>query len=200
MTKTDLWSSDDATRWERALERYPSVVDRQEVEGLAELDTWVREELPDSIAARAEPHVTHDELVRVTRWKMARGVWRGRNLALVKGNDAGEVEAVSRAALARIPDPRGPIAELSKLAGVGPATASAVAAAAAPEHYPFFDELVARQVPDLPEVAFTPAFYARYADALRARAARLGPPWTPVLVERALWAVSGGKAGVGGRG
>jgi hypothetical protein len=198
MPKTDLWSSDDVARWERALASYPSVVDRQEVEGLAALDAWVREELPASISGRTEPHVTHEELVRVTRWKMARGVWRGRNLALVKGNDPDEVEAVSRAALARIPDPRAPIAELSKLAGVGPATASAVAAAAAPEHYPFFDDLVARQVPALPDVAFTPAFYARYADALRARAARLGPPWTPVLVERALWAVSGGKAGVGG--
>ena len=198
MPKADLWSSEDEARWERALDSYPFVVDRQEVEGLSQLDAWVREELPESISGRAEPHVTHDELVRVTRWKMARGVWRGRNLALVKGNDPAEVEVVSRAALARIPDARAPITELSKLAGVGPATASAVAAAAAPEHYPFFDDLVARQVPGLPEVAFTPAFYARYADALRAQAARLGPPWTPVRVERALWAAAGGKAGVAG--
>jgi len=67
--------------------------------------------------------------------------------------------------------------------------------AAVPELYPFFDELVGAQVPGLGDVAFTPAYYARYADALRERARRLGAPWTPVLVERALWAHVGGKKG-----
>jgi hypothetical protein len=36
--------------------------------------------------------------------------------------------------------------------------------------------------------------YARYATALRERAARLGHRWTPDMVERALWAHVGGKA------
>jgi hypothetical protein len=65
--------------------------------------------------------------------------------------------------------------------------------------YPFFDELVAAQVPGLGEVAFTPAFYAKYAAALRERASRLGAGWTPVMVERALWAHVGGKKGARGR-
>ena len=73
--------------------------------------------------------------------------------------------------------------------------ASAVAAAAAPETYPFFDEIVAACVPELGAVAFTLPYYGRYAAALRARAQRLGPPWTPAAVERALWADRGGKAG-----
>jgi hypothetical protein len=194
----DLWKSDAVERWEEALARYPAVVEGQGVEGLAELDQWVREELPRAIAGRTVPHILHEEMVRVTRWKMARGVWRGRNLALVRGNGPDEVERVSREALARIPDPRAPIAELSKLAGVGPATASAVAAAAAPELYPFFDDLVAGQIPGLGAVAWTPAYYARYAEALRARARALGSPWTPVAVERALWAEWGGKGKVNG--
>ena len=79
---------------------------------------------------------------------------------------------------------------------MGPATASGIAAAAAPHVYPFFDELVGAQIPGLGAVAFTPAYYARYADAIRERAARLGSSWTPVKVEQALWAHSGGKAGV----
>ena len=133
--------------------------------------------------------------MKLAEWKMARGVWRGRNLALVRGNDAELVVATSAAALAEVPHPTGPIATLSQLAGVGPATASAVVAAAAPEVYPFFDELVAAQVPGLGKVAFTLACYARYAAALRERAERLGAPWTPALVERALWANVGGKAG-----
>ena len=67
--------------------------------------------------------------------------------------------------------------------------------AASPDLYPFFDELVAAQVPGLGAVAWTIAYYRRYADALRERASQLGQRWTPVMVERALWANVGGKAG-----
>src|SRR5690606_14249810 len=119
---------------------------------------------------RTPPRVLHAELVRLTEWKMARGVWRARNLVLVRGNDPEAVESASAAAMSRVPDARGPIAELTKLAGVGPATASAVAAAAAPEVYPFFDELVAAQVPGLGPVKYTAGYYAKYSDALRDRA------------------------------
>jgi hypothetical protein len=192
---TALWSSPSIADWRDALGRYVDVVARQGVGRLAELDAWYRDELPAAIARRTTPHVTLDEIARLAEWKMARGVWRARNLALVRGNDPAEVIATSTEALARIPDPRAPIAALAELAGVGPATASAVAAAAAPEIYPFFDELVADQVPGLGKVAFTLSFYARYADALRERAGELGRGWTPVKVERALWAHAGGKAG-----
>jgi hypothetical protein len=193
----DLWSSESQAEWRAALEAYEATIDRQAVNRLPEHDRWYREELPAAIAGRGSAHVTHAELVRVTEWKMARGVWRGRNLALVRGNDPAEVERVSREALAAVPHARAPISALAGLAGVGPATASAVVAAAAPGLYPFFDELVAAQIPGLGAVAFTLAYYSRYADALRERAAGLGAPWTPVLVERALWAHVGGKAGSG---
>ncbi|HEX2206817.1 MAG TPA: hypothetical protein VHG93_03990 [Longimicrobium sp.] len=190
-----LWKSDEPAEWQAALDRYEAVIERQGVARLPELDRWYRTELPGAIAARRAPHVTHDELVRVTEWKMARGIFRPRNLVLVRGNPADVVEKTSTAALAAIPDPKRPIALLAELAGVGPATASAIAAAAGPDLYPFFDELVAAQVPGLGPVAFTPAYYAKYAAALRDRATELGAPWTPASVEQALWAHAGGKAG-----
>jgi hypothetical protein len=200
--------------WDEALARYDAVVAGQGVERLPALDRWYHDTLPGVIAARAPAYLTHEELVRVTEWKMARGVWRARNLVLVRGNPPSAVEAASRDALAaldatataaavgRPPRATAPITALAALAGVGPATASAVVAVVAPGRYPFFDELVAGQVPGLGPVAFTPGYYARYADALGARAAALGGPWTPARVERALWAHVGGKAGVhapGGR-
>lgn len=193
---TDLWNSDAEKDWRAALDRYPEVVDAQGVKPLPELDRWFRDELPASIAARKTPHVTHAELVKLTEWKMARGVWRARNLALVRGNDAALVERTSAAAIAKIPHPSAPIATLAELAGVGPATASGVASAAAPDIYPFFDELVAARIPGMGQVSFTPKEYARYAEALRDRAARLGSGWTATMVERALWADTGGKAGL----
>ena len=151
----DLWTNDAVEAWREALASYEAVVERQGVARLMDLDRWVRAELPATIATRASPHVTHAELVKVAEWKMARGVWRGRNLALVRGNEPAAVIAISTAALAEVPHPSAPIATLAQLAGVGPATASAVAAAAAPNLYPFFDELVAAQVPGLGKVAFT---------------------------------------------
>ena len=192
---TDLWSTADTGAWRDALGRYEGVVAAQGVAKLEELDRWYREELPGAIAARKRPHVTHPELVRLTEWKMARGVWRAPNLVLVRGNDPDVVVETSTAALAQVPHPTAPIKALAALAGVGPATASAVAAAFAPATYPFFDELVAAQVPALGKVAWTLSYYAKYAAALRERATALGGRWTPVMVERALWAHAGGKAG-----
>jgi hypothetical protein len=191
----DLWATSSTARWHEALDRYEEVIAKQDVAKLPELDAWYRDRLPAAIASRKTPHVTHDELVRLTEWKMARGVWRAPNLVLVKGNAPDVVVSTSSAALAKIPHETGPISTLAKLDGVGPATASAVAAAVAPEIYPFFDELVAAQVPPLGKVAWTLGYYARYAGALRERGASLGKPWTPVLVERALWANVGGKTG-----
>ena len=194
-----LWGSDALEDWTQALDSYDDVVARQRVAPLAELDRWYRDALPDAIAARQPAHVTHTEIVKLTEWKMARGVWRARNLVLVRGNDPSLVVKTSREAIGKAPHPTAPIAALAELAGVGPATASAVMAAAHPDLYPFFDELVAAQVPGLGPVAWTLGYYRRYADALRARAEKLGHRWTPVKTERALWAHVGGKAGVRAR-
>ena len=190
-----LWLSADPDPWREALRSYERVVARQGVAKLAELDAWYREELPGTLAKRRPRHATLPDLVRLTEWKMARGVWRAPNLVLVKGNDADVVKTTSGEALASAPHPTAPIAALAKLDGVGPATASALAAAAEPSIYPFFDEIVAAQVPGLGPVKWTLGYYAKYAEALRARAATLGDSWTPVTVERALWASRGGKAG-----
>jgi hypothetical protein len=192
---TGLWEHDERASWQAALATYPAVIARQGIERLPALDRWYREELPALLMARRPTYVTQSELVRTVEWKMARGVWRQRNLVLVRSNAAAVVEAISREALARLPEPTAPLTGLARLAGVGPATASAIVAAVAPEHYPFFDELVAGQLPDFGAVAFTLGEYRRYTAALIERATQLGPPWTATLVERALWAAVGGKTG-----
>lgn len=190
-----LWTANSEARWRDALRTYPVVIARQGVPRLPDLDAWYRDELPAAMAKRRPRHVTHAELVQLTEWKMARGVWRAPNLVLVKGNDVERVKETSAAALASAPHPTAPIAALTKLDGVGPATASALAAVAEPTLYPFFDELVAAQVPGLGAVKWTLGYYAKYAEALRERARALGDSWTPAMVERAVWASLGGKAG-----
>ena len=193
-----LWQSNSCDAWRAALDRYDAIIHAQQVNRLEELDAWYRNELPKLIAARQPPYVTREEFERVTVWKMKRGVWRERNRLLVLGNDAAFVKQSSKDAFAAVPDPRRPIAILSELAGVGPATASAVLATYAPHVYPFFDELVARQIPGLGKVTFTASYYQRYAESLRERAEQLNRDckkvkWTAHDVSQALWANSGGK-------
>ena len=194
-----LWSTKSCAKWQAALDLYAEIVEKQGVRELKELDRWYREEFPKQLAEREPAYITRDELEQVTRWKMQRGVWRERNRLLVAGNDPAEVERASREAFAAVPDPRRPVDILSRLAGVGPATASAVLAAFRPDLYPFFDELVAAQIPDLGPASFTAAYYQRYAAALRERAKKLnkacpGEGWTAHALSQALWSASGGKA------
>ncbi|HEX2569879.1 MAG TPA: hypothetical protein VH877_10020 [Polyangia bacterium] len=188
-----LWAEEDAGIWSAWHGRYPEIVAHHGGERLSGLDTWYGQTLPELLRNRQPPYLLRDELVRVTEWKMRRGVWRGRNLALVRQNDAATVERTSRAAFALIPDVRKPVAALAELGGVGVATASAVLASLRPDVYPFFDELIAKAMPGLGAVAFTMPYYLRYAERLRERAVRLGPPWTPHAVGQALWAAAGGK-------
>ncbi len=193
----ELWSDENLDSWQAALGTYATVIARQGSKRLPSHDRWYREELPSTITSRRPPFVTLDELAKITEWKMARGTWRQRNLVLVRSNSPDLVEKTSQEALSNTPDAKKPISILSRLSGVGPATASAVAAAAAPDIYPFFDDLVAAQIDSIGKIAFTSAFYGRYSEAIRDRAGRLGAGWTPAMVERALWANAGGKAGLG---
>jgi hypothetical protein len=195
-----LWNEASCATWDAARAEYGGAIEASGGSRLVELDRWYHGELPALLAGRDPAFLTLSELVRVVEWKMHRGVYRARNLVLVRGNEADQVEAASREAIAAAPHPTAPIARLSRLKGVGPATASALLAAARPDVYPFFDDVIAGAIPELGRVDFTLKVYARYAERLRERAALLavGCPsadWTPHAVGCALWAAAGGKAG-----
>ncbi len=195
----NLWRSTNCALWRETLESYPGVIAAQGNDRLMKLDEWYRNDLAPLIASRTKPQIFLDELQGIAAWKMTRGVWRERNRRLIAQNSPEEVAEASHKAFSAIPDPRKPISILSTLAGVGPATASAALAAYAPQLYPFFDELVAAQIPGLGPVAFTAKYYATYAELIRERASQLNAacpdhPWTAQDVSQALWAASGGKA------
>src|SRR5689334_12386685 len=90
-----LWASNDPAVWQEALDRYPAVVDAQEIAGLADLDRWYREELPAAIAGRSPAYINRAELTDISKWKMMRGEWRQRNLMLVRSNRDVEIRAAS---------------------------------------------------------------------------------------------------------
>ncbi len=229
---TLLWEQEQCAAWEAALAAYPAAVEARGGPKLLALDRWVHNELPGEVRAREPRHLTYDELLRVVRWKMGRGVWRANNLQLAAGNAPEAVQACTAEALAlagAMPVPMvvqvgaragdaaawdgapsvstgdaptsgattaaallAPVRMLATLRGIGPATVSAVLAAVYPERYPFLEDVVAAQVPELGPPAFTPRYDAAYTAMLRARAAELAARcpdrgWTPHTVDLALW-------------
>ena len=184
--------------WKEALEGYSEAVSHRAVSRLDDLDHWYHGELPRLLAERVPPQMFSSELVRVTEWKMKRGLFRGRNLFLVKSNDPDVVARTTAEAFALVPHLRKPVSRICDLAGVGPATASAVLAALRPDLYPFFDEAVAEAIPGLGKAAFTLVYYEKYQGRLRDRARELSVvctdvAWTAHLVGVALWAASAKK-------
>ena len=199
-TAQALWNRAACADWLAARREYRRVLEQSGGPRLVQLDAWYHDELPGLLAARSPTWLTLDELVEVVQWKMHRGTYRARNLALVRQNTPAVVEAASRAAFEAMPHPGTPITRLSALKGVGPATASAVLAATRPDLYPFFDDVAAAAIPDFGRLEYTAKGYARFSDRLRERAALLavGCPtdgWTPHATECALWAAAGGKSG-----
>ena len=187
-----LWDEDDGQAWREARDSYEARVAAREVNRLPELDHWYRYRLPHDLQGRQPPFITREELITVAEWKMKRGVYRGRNLALVKKNSEPEVKSKSAQAFAAIPHIGKAVSLLCKLSGVGPATSSAVLAALRPDLFPFFDEDVAKQIPQLGKVAFTQSYCVQYSEALRSRAQALAKasasPWSAQDVAQALWA------------
>lgn len=187
-----LWRSADVSEWQTALDGYGTAIAALPNAKLAGHDAWYRAELPALVQARSPMHVTHDDMVRITEWKMARGVWRAPNLVLVRNNPPGAVEAATSDAAALLDVPAKALAAVCTLGGVGPATASAVLAVMAPDRFPFFDEIVTGQVAPhvdgMGTIAWTAPYYRKYAAALVARAHALANGWHATMVERALWA------------
>lgn len=193
-----LWRAEDCRRWHNALDQYGMVVAAQGDAKLVDLDTWYRTELTAKLIGENPKALTRDDLIHVTEWKMRRGEWRARNLFLVSSNSGDEVAAAWQEAVALAPDPLSPIRRMARLAGVGPATASAALAPAFPDLYPFMDELVAAGVPGLEKFGFTVPAYSAYSAALREKAVELRErcnhaPWTAQDAGLALWSFAGGK-------
>jgi hypothetical protein len=192
LAELTLWRDANVASWHAALSTYEAALAALPNPKLPTHDAWYRGTLPEAVHARVPMHVTHDEMVRITEWKMARGVWRAPNLVLVRNNPPGAVETATAQAAALLDQTAKAVAAVSALGGVGPATASAVLAVMAPERFPFFDEIVTGQVAPhvegMGKIAWTAPYYRKYVAALVERATALGAGWNATMVERALWA------------
>ncbi|XP_014822962.1 PREDICTED: uncharacterized protein LOC106903573 isoform X1 [Poecilia mexicana] len=193
-----LFGCGEAEVWRRVYKKYWDVVEataKAKKPKLLQLDKWYQEELPVLISSRPDKHITLSELKKLMEWKLTRGKFRPRLQQLAASNAEDAVQKRSRTAMGLLPDVPAAVAELSGLRGVGPATASAVLAAAAPALTAFMSDEAAESVPGLQPVQYTAKHYALYLDKMANQAAKLNAvdpqqDWTPHRLEMCLWATA----------
>lgn len=159
---------------------------------MIELDKWYQEELPAAIGEREPKYLTKDELTKLMKWKLSRGKFRPRLTELVQTNDEKLVESASTKAFKCVSNNlKKAIKELCILKAVGPATASAILAAGAPEHAPFMADESMNSVPGIGPLKYTEGQYEDFSDEIRECVKRLQneglSDWTPHKVELTLW-------------
>ncbi|TYK20114.1 hypothetical protein E5676_scaffold134G002390 [Cucumis melo var. makuwa] len=135
------FSNSDPTLWREALSSYSSQIEALGKPNLVSLDDFYRNELPLILHKRKpSPYITTSELSKLMQWKLTRGKWRPRLLDFVSSLDESLVKLASQKAFQCLPDISKAVSELTPLKGVGPATASAILAAYAPDVAPFMSD------------------------------------------------------------
>ncbi|XP_064650335.1 uncharacterized protein LOC135501846 [Lineus longissimus] len=159
---------------------------------LLELDSWFQEELPKLMQRREEKYITHEEISKLMVWKLMRGKFRPRLTEMVQENKPEDVISASKKAFKALPNLSKAISALTVLKAVGPATASGILAAGAPEHAPFMADESMLVFPQLQPLDYTLKRYLLYAELVENQMTDLKGKgsefdWTPHKLELALW-------------
>jgi len=159
-------------------------------ESLETLDSWWQKELPTIINGRGRnTFINLIELETVMKWKLSRGKFRPL-LRLVAQNSDEQVVGCSRRAFAALSrkDLRGAVEALSKLKGVGPATASAVLAAHSPGFAPFMSDEALEAI--VGSRQYTLKEYLQLSEQLQSLASSLEGSWNAEQIGKTLWVKS----------
>lgn len=183
----------DHSRWCELRDRYDSIVAAHGKTEFVDMDRWYRKDLPLLIQQRNPRHITKAELVKLVQWKLMRGKWRPKLLDYAKEQPDSLVTSETEKGLqllqANPGNPSSALAPITKLKGVGPATASAILAAASPD-YPYMGDEALAAVGNKSD--YTVNAYQALFKQLTGAAEQLtqqGPdnPWTPKQVEECLY-------------
>ncbi|KAG0068538.1 hypothetical protein BGZ89_004524 [Linnemannia elongata] len=194
-----LFNSTDVAVWDSALALYPeafkALAATKTDQSIIDLDKWYQTEFPAILASRSPCFINHDEIVKLVAWKLKRGKYRPALAKMVAEHADAVVRRTSQEAFDIISsknDLKAAISKMSELKGVGPATASAILCAGAPDKVPFMADESVDSVPGLGKIAYNLAYYLKFASKVIDKAAQLKKAGSkvnsPHLVELALWA------------
>eukprot|EP01083_Nonionella_stella_P155363 501865_1 len=189
-----IWRQTNAIKWREIVLTYPDQLLSMGKPDLVKNDKWIWTELPKAIKKRAPPYLTQPELARVMAWKLARGKFRPSLKGYIAALSDKQVRDASTEAFDLVKsDLKGAIKSLSKLRGVGPATASLVLACF-DENVPFMADEALESVPGLGPIKYTLPHYLKFAEALQNKAKELnegnsesGTLMTAQSVSQSLW-------------
>ncbi|KAG0283109.1 hypothetical protein BGZ96_012530 [Linnemannia gamsii] len=194
-----LFNNTDPKAWDSALALYPeafkALAATKTDQSIIALDQWYQTDFPLILASRSPCYINHDEIVKLVAWKLKRGKYRPALAKMVAEHADSLVRRTSQQAfeiIASKNDLKAAISKMSELKGVGPATASAILCAGAPDKVPFMADESVDSVPELGKIAYTLAYYLKFATRVIDKATRLKTAGSavnsPHLVELALWA------------
>ncbi|XP_071953107.1 uncharacterized protein [Antedon mediterranea] len=197
---SSFFESNDVDEWSRVLGIYKQVLQLKASQikkpgagkTLIELDYWYQEELSGEIQSRKDKYLTHAELSKLMKWKLARGKFRPRLTELVQTNSPELVETTSTKAFKNLPNIKAAIKDLVVLKAVGPATASAILTAGAPDQVAFMADESMLSIAGLTPLEYTAKHFDKYMKSIEECVSRLNKKdpekkWTPHKIEIALW-------------
>ncbi|KAH0543568.1 hypothetical protein FGG08_002129 [Glutinoglossum americanum] len=145
------------------LSRYPALIASQSkpsskqagaairsLDTLEELDEYRIHAVPAELAKLDKKHLTKEQVELLIKWKLKHGKWRPRLANLVSSNSSLTIENTTRDAFAlhstNVEDPQPALNMLSRLSGIGPASASLLLSVYDPNNVPFFSDEAFRWV------------------------------------------------------
>jgi len=209
---TDLVSSISLDEWKAALDAYDERITTHSKTSkrrthLVGLDHLVREKYAAVIKTRHDDeggaYFTKEEICKIVEWKITRGRFRPL-MKYANSLNAAEVRSLTKEAF--VSDLNEGMNKLTSLKGIGPATASAILSFGRPdEACPFLSDEVMRAVGVVNKAGkldYTIKSWETIREKCEVKASELNKLrddedsdiiWTPVKVERALWAATVGE-------
>ncbi|KAI9781318.1 MAG: hypothetical protein M1839_006111 [Geoglossum umbratile] len=133
-----------------SLSKPPSSGQAYGLDTLSELDKYRSQVIPDELAKMDKKHLTKEQVELLTKWKLKHGKWRPRLANLVSSNSPSNIEDTTREAFAlysaKQGDPQPALNVLTRLSGIGPASASLLLSVYDPDNVPFFSDEAFRWV------------------------------------------------------
>jgi hypothetical protein len=185
--------------WEAIDRHYDRMIKMKGGDKLSQLDE-ARSALGKKLRAEKNPFLCLDELFQIVEWKFGKGKPRHALWKHLKSIQEKDLKTLSMESLERAQkgDVKGAVEELSKLSGVGPATASAILSIYKPEYFVFMDDEVIEALYDDGKRGYTIKIYLEVNTKCQKIAHDLNAVdkgtatalWTCHRVGRALWTAS----------